>query len=259
MLLIRLIFFCSLVLGAGIARAETITIAVAANAASVMKPLIARFEQKSGHKVVMAVGASGKFVAQIRAGAPFDLFFSADQVKPQALIASGHAIAASRITYANGALVLWSANALAQPVEQRLKNGSFGRLAIANARLAPYGLAAQQAIAALGLTDSVANKLVQGENIAQTYQFVATANAELGIVAASQVLAPGEEKEGDYWLLPGSLYSPIKQDAVMLRSARDKAAANAFLRFICTQEAQEIFARYAYTTTSCMAADALIQ
>jgi molybdate transport system substrate-binding protein len=88
---------------------------------------------------------------------------------------------------------------------------------------------------------------------------VATANAELGIVAASQVLAPGQEKEGDYWLLPASLFSPIKQDAVMLRSARDKAAANAFLRFICTQEAQEIFARYAYTTTSCMAADALIQ
>lgn len=222
-------------------------IAVAANFAAPAEALTKMFSASSGHRYALSAGSTGKLYAQISNGAPFDLLLSADQKTPQKLIDEGQASAASRFTYAQGTLVLWSANAaLLGDGEAVLRAGNFRHLAIADPALAPYGLAAQQAMAALGVSAAVNAKLVKGENITQAYQFAATGNAELGFVAWSQVLKGGQLSGGSVWVVPATLYQPIKQDAVLLKVGADNDAAKAFLTFLKSEAAQAMMDSYGY-------------
>lgn len=229
------------------ASAERITIAVASNFTAPMKSLVAAFEQTSKHKIRVAYGSSGKFYAQINQGAPFALFFSADQAKVSALIAQGLADEKTRFTYAVGRLVLWSnRDNLFLDGQHFLATDKYNKLALANPRLAPYGSAALEVLSSLGLLQQSKAKWVQGENIAQTYQFIHSGNAELGFVALSQVMRTGKVAHGSYWQVPSQLHQPIKQDAIVLNSAKNSAAAKAFIRFMHSKAAKQIIAQYGY-------------
>lgn len=223
-----------------------IRVAVASNFAKPMQELADHFEAETGYRVLVGKGASGKHYAQIVNGAPFDLFFSADADRPKRLESDGLIVAGSRFTYAEGALVLWS------PVEGRgagssalLDQENLNHLAIANPRLAPYGHAAQQTLERLGRWDAFDGRLVRGENIAQTYQFVHSGSATAGFVALSQVI---DVERGDIpsnaWLVPAEYYDPIEQQAVLLR---DSHVAEAFLLFLRRNEGKAIVERYGYT------------
>jgi molybdate transport system substrate-binding protein len=195
----------------------------------------------------LSVASSGKLYAQILQGAPFDVLLSADRATPAALVAAGYAVDASRFTYARGRLVLWSA--VAGDARERLLQGRFRKLAIANPRLAPYGAAAEETLTRLDVLPAIRSRLVMGENIAQTYQFVATGNATLGLLAASQVLTQGEVPPGA-WLVPDRLHRPIDQDAVLLDHGRDNSAAIALLRFLRSPAAGAVMRRHGYVTAS---------
>lgn len=230
------------------AQAAGVTVAVAANFVAPMRALAADFEQRSGHRVRLIQGSSGKIYAQLRQGAPFDLFFSADQSKPAALVAEGLAVADSRFTYALGNLALLSAGHPKNPDDSplaRLRRGDFDRLALANPRLAPYGAAAVAALEQMQLAASSQSRWVMGENIAQAFQFVDSGNADLGLVAMSQVLDQHIAAER-YWQVPASLHAPIRQDAVLMKSARNNPVAQAFLRFVRSADAQALIADYGY-------------
>ncbi|WP_239692623.1 molybdate ABC transporter substrate-binding protein [Microbulbifer mangrovi] len=228
--------------------ADEVTIAVASNFTAPMQAIAARYEASSNHKIRLAFGSSGKIYAQIRHGAPFDAFFSADKEKPAHLINQGLAEKDSRITYAEGKLVLWSTHSdLVDDSGAILKTTRFNILALANPKLAPYGAAAQQVLQNIRLDADTRSRWVQGENISQTYQFVASGNADLGFVALSQVMRDGEIVEGSAWIVPQSLYSPIQQDAVILKRAADKPALAEFWAFIQGPEARAIMAAYGYS------------
>lgn len=208
-------------------------VAVASNFAAPMKKLAAQFEQSSGHTLTLSFGSTGKFYAQIKNGAPFDVFLAADAETPARLLREGDAV--QRQTYAIGRLVLWSDRpGFIDGSDAVLRQNRFRRLAIANPRLAPYGAAAVEVLARLKLTDSVQGKFVIGENIAQTYQFVASGNAELGFVALSQVMQDGKLSSGSAWLVPSSLHAPIRQDAVLLKRGENNAAARALYDYLKT-------------------------
>jgi len=227
------------------AAADTAHIAVAANFAMPMKVLAARFERATGHTLTLSSGSTGKFYAQIKNGAPFDVLLAADDDTPARLQREGDAVATRN--YAIGKLALWSANAnLIDGTDAVLKQNRFGRLAVANPKLAPYGAAAKEALGKLGLFDVVAGKLVVGENIGQTYQFAASGNADLGFVALSQIMQDGKLTQGSMWLVPSQLYSPIRQDAALLKHGADNAAARALLDFLGTPGAQAIIRSYGY-------------
>lgn len=222
-------------------------IAVASNFAAPAKALITAFSASSGHRYALSSSSSGKLYAQISNGAPFDLLLSADQKTPQQLIDEGLASAASRFTYAQGTLVLWSAEpATLGDGETVLRAGNFRHLAIAAPDLAPYGKAAEQTLAALGLSDALKAKLVTGENIAQAHQFAASGNAELGFIAWSQVMKDGQLTSGSVWVVPTELYQPIRQDAVLLNTGADNEAAKAFLTFLKSEAALAIMDSYGY-------------
>lgn len=240
----RWLAVCLLVTAAQ-ASADTAAVAVAANFQAPMEAIRSAFEKDTGHTLSVSTGSSGKFVAQIRNGAPFDVFLSADQQNPQALETSGDAIPNSRFTYAEGTLVLWSAQTGIYP-EALLKSGEFNRLAIANPKLAPYGLAATQVLDKLGLSSATSAKLVTGENIAQTWQFVSTGNAEIGFVALSQVRATQDGNPGSLWLIPSDAYEPIRQDAVLLKHGAHNAAAQALLDYLRGDTAKGIIQHYGY-------------
>ena len=227
-----------LIFASNCARSGEVQVAVAANFSEPMRRIAVHFEQTSGHQARLSFGASGKFYAQIRAGAPFDLLLSADQKIPAALLDEGLALPGTHRTYARGRLVLWSADPqLVGAGPEVLSRPGWRHLAIANPQLAPYGAAAAQAIQALGLREVLAARLVQGENIGQTYQFVATGNAEIGFVAWSQVIGKdGRIASGSAWLVPATLHQPILQDLVLLNPARDNPAAHALLKFLQTPE-----------------------
>ncbi len=235
------------------AEAKTVHVAVAANFSKTMQSLVIEFEKTSDYQIALSFGSSGKFYAQIKQGAPYELFFSADQAKPDALQKDGLVIAASRFTYAIGRLAVWSARPdFANKIETKLKDGSFNKLAIANPKLAPYGAAALQVLRHLELIDATQSKWVRGANIAQTYQFVSSANADLGFIALSQILGINrmqKVKERSYWLVPDMMHSPIKQDVVLLRWAAKSLGAKAFLDFIHTDKAQNIIAQYGYLSS----------
>lgn len=236
------------------AEAKPVHVAVAANFSKTMKSLVAEFEKTSDYQIALSFGSSGKFYAQIKQGAPYELFFSADQAKPDALQKEGLVIASSRFTYAIGRLALWSAQPdFSDKIEIKLKDGSFNKLAIANPKLAPYGAAALQVLRYLELIDVTQPKWVRGENIAQTYQFVSSGNADLGFIALSQLLGINKANNinrGSYWLLPDKMHRPIKQDVVLLRSAEKSLGAKAFLDFIHTDKAQNIIAQYGYLSSN---------
>lgn len=227
---------------------EEIRVAVASNFAAAMNEIVNEFEQTSGHTVHLSFGSSGKFFAQLKHGAPFHLFFSADQVKPLALEQEGLAVAGSRFTYALGALVLWSRTLeLSDKGVNILRSGEFNKLALANPRLAPYGVAAEEVLTNLQLREITKPKWVQGENIAQTWQFVHSGNAELGFVAMSQIVYQ-ENDVGFVWMVPSNLYNPIRQDAVLLRTGESSRAARELLDFVRSEQAKKIIEAYGYTT-----------
>ena len=229
--------------------AEAVYAAVASNFTDAMKDIAQQYEAESGNKVVLTFGSSGKFVAQIQHGAPFQVFLSADQNKPDALEKAGLVAANSRFTYAIGALALWSAKPnFIDNNDAHLKSGDFNKLALANPKLAPYGVAAMEVLADLGLTEATKEKWVMGENISQTYQFVSTGNADLGFVALSQIMSQGQIKSGSSWIIPTDQYSPIRQDAVLLKSAEHNVAAQGLLDYLRSDKARSIIHSYGYQT-----------
>ena len=227
------------------ARAAQTNVAVAANFTEPAKEIAALFERKTGNKVIFSFGASGQFYTQITQGAPFQVFLSADQERPEKAETDGFAVPGTRFTYAVGKLVLWSRDANLVKGESTLKDGTFTKIAIANPAAAPYGTAAIETMKALHVYETLQPKLVQGNSIAQTFQFVDTGNAELGFVALSQVI---ERKEGSRWLVSNNLYSPIKQDAVLLKKGADVEAAKAFLEFLKGPETAAIESKFGYGT-----------
>ncbi len=228
-------------------KAEQITVAAASNFTQAMEVLIVEFESRSEHSVQTVYGSSGRLYAQIINGAPFDVFFSADQDKAERLEAEGLIAAKSRFTYAIGALVLWSKEpGLMTDNADVLRQGEYRKLALANPRLAPYGVAAVEVLQRLGLTESSRDRWILGENIAQTFQFVDTANAELGFVALSQVLVDDRLQTGSGWIVPAELYTPIRQDVVLLNRTDSEQAAREFLDFIRSDTARAIIESYGY-------------
>lgn len=227
----------------GMLRADEAGVAAAANFAAAAQEIGALFAAATGHTARFSFGSSGQLYAQIVQGAPFDVFLAADRRYPQRLVNAGHAVAGSRFTYATGRLVLFSAGAVRVDGRAILGRGDFTRLAIANPRLAPYGAAAGEVLVALGLAERLRPKLVYGNNVAQTYQFVSTGAAELGFVALAQVIG---RARGSRWLVPPELHSAIAQDAVLLQRGAGNAAASAFLEFLRGPAAAGVKARYGY-------------
>lgn len=228
---------------------KPLLIATASNFITPMKQLAAEYSAASNQPVKIASGASGKLFAQIRQGAPFDAFFSADTDKPQRLIDGGLASPQSRISYALGQLVLW----LPKDSGGKLERGSAkallqtqARLTLANPRLAPYGLAAAETLEALELRATTQKRWVRAENIAQAYQYTHSGSVGAGFIAHSQFLGLAPEAMGAYWHVPGSLHSPIVQDAVVLNQGKNQAAAKAFMAFIASKRSQEIIQKAGY-------------
>jgi len=227
--------------------AGEVNAAVASNFSAPMKQIAALFEQQSGDTVKLSFGSTGKFYAQIKGGAPFDVLVAADTATPQRLEDEGLTVGGSRFVYALGKLVLWSAQPNFVDDQGRvLRKGSYEKLAIADPKLAPYGMAAKQTLEKLAMWNSIRNRLVMGENITQTYQFAATGNAELGFVALSQVMREGKVSAGSSWLVPSDMYQPIRQSAVLLSGAKDKAAAQVFLDFLKSDKAAAVIRSYGY-------------
>lgn len=234
-------------LAGGLAQADEIQVAVAANFTAPMKAIAAEFEKDTGHKANLAFGSTGKFYAQIKNGAPFQILLAADDETPAKLEREALAVPGSRFTYAIGTLVLWSAKpGFVDAKGEVLKAGKFEHLALASPKLAPYGAAAVEVLDKLGLTTGLQAKFVQGENIAQTQQFVVTGNAELGFVALSQVMKDGKVGEGSAWIVPGNLHTPIRQDAVILASGKGNAAAEALMKYLKSAKAAAIIKSYGY-------------
>ena len=230
------------------ARADEALLAVAANFADVIGELQPLFEKESGHTLKATIGSSGKIYAQIRNGAPFDVFLSADQERPALLEKEGGAVNGSRFTYAVGRLTLWSADAglVGKDGEAALKSPEIRHVVIANPKLAPYGQAAREALETLGLWEELKDRIVMTENIGQAFAAVATGNAELGFVALSAVVSPANTLEGSRWDVPAGRYQPIRQDAVLLDHGKDNPAAPAFLQFLQSDAALEVIERYGY-------------
>ncbi|MCG7871319.1 MAG: molybdate ABC transporter substrate-binding protein [Candidatus Thiodiazotropha lotti] len=228
------------------AAAEEVTIAIAANFTDVARILAKRFEQQTGHATRISYGSTGKLYSQIEHGAPFEVFLAADRARPQKAEKEGLAVTGSGFVYARGKLVLWSLKeSLFEQGERYLNEGDFHHLALANPKTAPYGLAAQQVMQHLGILERTRPRLVRGDSIAQTFQFVATGNAEAGFVALAQIKAwPGEN--GSLWEIPESYYAPIDQAAVLLNKGRDNPAAYAFLDFLKSGEAKQVIQTYGY-------------
>lgn len=228
------------------ALAEQIRVVVASNFTHAMKDIKHAFEKQSDHEVELIFGSTGKIYAQIINGAPFDAFFAADAERPERLEREGRIQPGSRFSYAIGRIVLWSPDAELQVADGKvLENDDFHHLAIANPKLAPYGKAAQQVLQAKGLWDKLQNRVVRGENINQTLQFVISGNAELGFIALSQLKSQSGENPGRHWLVPSELYDPIEQQAVQLS---DKTAVTEFMNFVKSDTARQIISHYGYST-----------
>lgn len=229
--------------------AGTTLVAVASNFTKPMNEIAAAFNKATGHEANLSFGSSGKFVAQIENDAPFEVFLSADEKNPKKLEESGKGVANSRFTYAIGKLVLWSAKSdLVDDQGKILGKGGFKHLALADPKLAPYGLAAEEAMENLGVLEKLKPAFVLGENISQTQQFISSGNAELGFIALSQVIGKdGKISEGSGWIVPYNLHNPIKQDAILLRKGEPNPAASALIEFMKSPEALEIIRRYGYS------------
>jgi len=243
----RLVAALGASLFAGLTHAAEVHIAVAANFSAPINEIAAAFEKASGHKVIAAFGPTGGLYTQIKHGAPFEVFLAADDSTPARLETEGEILAGSRFTYAIGKLVLWSASAgYVDAQGEVLRRNEFNHLSIGNPKTAPYGLAATQVLARLGLSEAVKPKLVEGTNITQAYQFVATGNAELGFVALSQVFKDGQISGGSAWIVPEDMYEPIRQDAVILNKGKDNPAAAALVDYLKGPKAAAVIKSYGY-------------
>jgi molybdate transport system substrate-binding protein len=241
--------YCLLVLTAFClqVQAADIHVAVAANFTAPMQKIAQSFEQASGHKVLLSFGSTGNLYAQIKNGAPFQMFLSADDETPAKLENEGLGVASTRFVYATGKLVLWSAQPnVVDDQGNILKTQRFQHLAIANPKLAPYGVAAVETLNKLGVLKEVQPKFVQGDNIAQTYQFVASGNAPLGFVALSQVLVDGKIAKGSAWVVPAHLHAPLRQEAIVLQKGKDNAAVNALFNHLRSDNAKQVMRAYGY-------------
>ncbi len=231
----------------GAALADEVQIAVAANFTAPSKQIAADFEKDTGHKAALSFGATGKFYAQIRNGAPFEVLLAADDETPARLEREGAAVPGSRFTYATGRLVLWSAKpGFVDDKGEVLQKGDFRHLSIANPKLAPYGAAAVEVLTGLKLLVALQPRFVQAENIAQAHQFVASGNAELGFVALSQVMKDGKLGEGSAWIVPAGLHQPIRQDAAILDKGRGKPGAEAWLKYLKGDKAKAVIRSFGY-------------
>jgi molybdate transport system substrate-binding protein len=213
------------------------TVAVAANFTSTAQKLAEIFEHRSGHKLIIATGSTGQLYAQTRQGAPFDVLLAADQHRP-ALLFAEHQAAAKPFTYATGQLALWSPDPKRIPADGAafLASDMDGRIALANPRLAPYGLAARESLEAMGLWDGFRDRIVMGQNIAQAFQITASGGVSAGFVALSQLQDAPAGLQGSHWVVPAELHTPIRQDAVLLLRGKDNPAATAFLAFLTDPE-----------------------
>ncbi len=230
-----------------LARADVVQVAVAANFTAPARALAEVFARTTGHEARLSFGATGAFYTQIKNGAPFDVLLAADDERPARLEKEGDTVAGSRFTYATGQLVLWSAKpGFVDDQGAVLKGGHFGKIAIANPKNAPYGAAAVEAMEKLGLAATLQPKLVTGESIGQTYNFIATGNAELGFVALAQVLEGGKLKSGSMWVVPAQYHAPIIQDAVILNRAASNPAAKAWMELLKTPQSKELIRSYGY-------------
>jgi molybdate transport system substrate-binding protein len=229
-------------------QAAEVTVAVASNFSLPMRKIVAQFEADFGHKVRLSFGSTGAFYSQIKNGGPFHLLVAADQETPARLEKEGLGLAGTRFTYAQGRLVLWSRQAgLVDREGEILKAGHFQKLALANPKLAPYGVAAMETLSSMGLTEQLKSKFVQGENISQAYQFVETENAQIGFVAMSQVFFEGKLLKGSAWIVPPQLYSPIQQDAILLVAGQKNSAAIELMRYLKTDKAKSVMSAYGYS------------
>ncbi|MDK2743082.1 MAG: molybdate ABC transporter substrate-binding protein [Nitrospira sp.] len=226
--------------------AEQVLVAVAANFVPPFREIAIEFETATGHNLRVAAGSSGNFYSQIKNGAPFDVFFSADMERPKLLEDEGLGVKGSRLTYAIGRLVLWSPNADLVKGEETLRSKNFKRLAIANPKTAPYGLAAMQTMQKLDLWEGLQPQIVMGENIGQTMGFIESGNVQLGFVALSQVLDPKIKGQGSRWDVPTNLHEPIKQDVILLTKGKDNPAAKALMEFMGGPQAKAIIEHYGY-------------
>lgn len=226
---------------------ERITVAAAADLKFAMDEIVADFRRAHPDGTVEVVyGSSGKFATQIRQGGPFDLYFSADIAYPRALEAEGLALGPTR-PYALGRIVLWSRSRDASALRlQDLADPAVGRIAIANPRHAPYGKRAEEALRAAGVWEAVQPRLVQGENIAQTAQFVQTGNAAVGIIALSLALNPTLAAQGGHHLIDAALHAPLEQGFILTRRAEGKALAAAFADYIGSGAARAVLLRYGF-------------
>ena len=230
------------------AQADTVNVAVAANFTAPARVLAAIFEKTTGHEAKLSYGATGAFYSQIKNGAPFDVLLAADDERPIKLEKEGDTVPGSRFTYAIGQLVLWSAKpGVVDGQGEVLKGGQFNKLAIANPKLAPYGAAAVETLNKLGLYAAVQPKLVTGESIGQTYNFVATGNADIGFIALSQIQEAGKLKGGSAWIVPANLHAPIVQDGVILKRAAANPAAKAWMELLRSPKAKELIRGYGYS------------
>ncbi len=228
-------------------QAESVMVAVAANFSAPMKIIAENFEKETGHQAVLSFGATGQLYAQIANGAPYAVFLSADQKTPIRIENEALGVVKSRFTYALGKLVLWSRDVnLIDDAGTILHTNAFNKLAIADPKLAPYGVAAMEVINAMALGNTLREQLVTASNISQTYQFVSTGNAELGFIALSQVFADGVIKDGSGWVVPKKLYSPIRQDAILLQAGKDNPAALALMAYLQDDAAKTVILNFGY-------------
>ena len=230
-----------------VASADEVQVAVAANFTAPMKVIAANFEKETGHKVTASFGSTGKFYAQIQNGAPFDVFLAADDETPAKLEKQSGIVAGSRFTYATGKLVLWSSQeGYVDDKGEVLKKNAFSKIALAQPKLAPYGLAAEETMKKLGLYDALSPKFVVGESIGQTFTFISTGNAQLGFVALSQVFEDNKLKSGSAWFVPANLHNPIRQDAVILTRGKDNKAAAEFTKYLKSEPVKTLIRTYGY-------------
>jgi molybdate transport system substrate-binding protein len=243
----RALAFAATLLAAGLLHAGQVRVAVAANMAVPMQRIAADFERATGHEVVPALGSTGRFYSQLRGGAPFEVLLAADEDIPARLEREGLAVPGSRFTYAVGRLVLWSLDPHGvDPQGNVLKQLPRGRLAIADPRLAPYGAAAIQTLGRLGVLSAWQPAIVQGESVAQAYQFVATGNASFGFLALSQVMSDGRITKGSGWIVPAQYHAPLNQDVVLLNGGRASPAALSFLAYLKSEPARATLRGFGY-------------
>lgn len=239
-----LIFAGLIMATAATSSAGEIRVAVSSNFAGAITALADQFEEKSGNKIILIFGSTGKHYAQIKNGAPFEVFFAADADRPEKLEKEGLAVPGTRFTYALGKLVLWSPDtARVDPNGKILEAGNFHHLSLGNPKLAPYGEAARKVLENRGIWEKLGERIVTGQNIAQAFQFVESGNAELGFVAFAQIKRPGRAVEGSWWDVPQELYPPIEQQAVLLK---ESGVAREFLSFVQSDSARAVIRDFGY-------------